>query len=179
MTRKFFSQFVITAFCLLAPLTGFAEVVSTKILWQYIGKLPAVKIYEPAAGRPITVWETQSVKNLSLAPVGKEISDSTLRLIPGSTTTFVLVMQNTTNKTFHFFAAPHYVNPPEFSLGFKFKCLCINHIFKVGPKEVWYRVVELNLAKEFVGNHLDITHSIIEVDANRPPPNMTSNHDHE
>ena len=67
----------------------------------------------------------------------------------------------------YFFAAPHVVEPAEYSLGFKFKCLCINHAFSIGPKETWYRVVELRVSKDVVGDNLNITHTIVGIDKDK------------
>jgi hypothetical protein len=126
-----------------------------------------MKLYEPPLQRPYEIWDTGNTKSLEEAPVSSEIPQSGIVLSPGSKKTFVLVLKNTTSSPVYFFAAPHKVNPEELSLGFKFKCLCVNHAFKVMPGEYWYRVVELIMSKKYLGDKVEITHSLIGIDEER------------
>ncbi len=103
------------------------------------------------------------------------IKASTLKLAPNRVKKFALVMENTTNETFHFFAAPHSTTPDELSLGLKFKCLCINHAFTVEPHSIWYRVVQINLHAGYTGKDMEITHSIIGVDSKKAAQFKKSN----
>lgn len=82
---------------------------------------------------------------------------------------FALVFRNPSDSRY-FFAAPHTVHPAEHSLGFKFKCLCINHAFKSEPKGLWYRVVEFRLSRDFAGTQLVLTHTIIGIDKGQAAP---------
>jgi hypothetical protein len=139
--------------------------VKVDIGWEYKDLDTRIKLYE-VKGRP-RLWETKSVKSLDLAPVGQEFKSGALQLEPGQTKRFALVMENKSDKPVFFFAAPHVVHPVEHSLGFKFKCLCINHAFTVGAGETWYRIVEFRLSRSFIGRELALTHSIIGIDQGR------------
>lgn len=156
-------------FLFLVAHTGFVSAaphsVKVNIRWDYKDFSDPVIIYE-VKGRP-RLWETKSMGSLKAAPVGNLIEGSALSVTPGEKKRFALVVQNSTDRPQFFFAAPHVVHPVEHSLGFKFKCLCINHAFKVGPKETWYRIVEFRLSKEFVGQELTVTHSVIGIDQKR------------
>ncbi len=55
----------------------------------------------------------------------------------------------------------------EKGLGFKFKCLCINHAYEIGPGEVWYRVVLLKVSPNFEGDSLILTHHLVGLDPKR------------
>lgn len=135
--------------------------------WKY-QKLPngVMKVYELDTGTRHRLWETGSSGNLTATPAGSEIPEGKFVLYPGSKKTFVLVMHNTTKQPLHFFAAPHHVNPPTASLGFKFKCLCVNHAFKVPSGAFWYRVVQLQLSGKYRGGeNLTIMHDLIGIDA--------------
>lgn len=157
---------VLIVACLALPFPAAAgSPVQVDIRWDYRGFGAAVEIYE-AEGRP-RLWETKSVKTLKDAPVANRIGGSLFTLAPGRKKRFVLIVRNGTAAALHFFAAPHVVDPVEHALGFKFKCLCINHAFTAGPGEVWYRVVEFRLSSDFVGDAMTITHSIIGIDAKR------------
>jgi cytochrome c oxidase assembly protein Cox11 len=92
---------------------------------------------------------------------------TTLTLEPGQDRRFVLVVQNTGDQPLYFFAAPHVVQPPDQALGFKFKCLCVNRAYIVGPHETWYRVVEFRLSPDFAGQQLTVMHTIIGIDKKR------------
>ncbi len=157
---------VLAAVLFILPLSAAAaDPVTIDIRWEYRSFGAAVEIYE-AEGRP-RLWETMSVKTPEDAPVAGRIEGSSFTLAPGRKKRFVLVVRNETAAPLYFFAAPHVVDPVEHSLGFKFKCLCINHAFSVGPGEVWYRVVEFRLSNDFVGRELTVTHSIIGIDKKR------------
>jgi len=159
--RRFF-----LAVFLLLPLPALAGApVTVDIRWEYHKFGAKVELYE-VDDRP-RLWETKSVKSLAEAPVTDRIESSSIRLNAGRKKHFALVIRNETTEPLYFFAAPHVINPVEHSLGFKFKCLCINHAFAIGPGEVWYRIVEFWLSKNFVGDRLTVTHSIINLDKTR------------
>ncbi|MFO1518282.1 MAG: hypothetical protein U1F57_01245 [bacterium] len=171
--RRFTSFFVFFAFFLGTPAAFSAGgPVSVKIAWDYKDVPAPMKIYELSTTKHAELWDTGTGGKLEDLPVSKEIADSNLSLSPGSKKMFVLVLKNTTAQPLYFFAAPHVVNPPELSLGFKFKCLCINHVYQVAPGQYWYRVVELNMDPSYVGNAVEIKHTLIKVDearAKNPP----------
>lgn len=153
---------------------------SAKISWKYINVPATMKIYEATAQRPLKLWDMGNGKTLEELPVSQEIPDSTIKITPGGKKQFVLVWKNESDKPVYFFAAPHQVNPQEWSLGFKFHCLCTNHVYSAQPGEYWYRVVELDLDKNYQGTNLDITHSLIAVSADRQTSGIESsmtNHD--
>lgn len=152
--------------CLVSALPALAaEPVKIGIHWEYRNFGEAVEIFE-VEGRP-RLWETKSVETLKDAPVANRIEGSSFTLVPGRRKRFVLIVRNDTSEALYFFAAPHVVDPVEHAIGFKFKCLCVNHAFTAGPGEVWYRVVEFRLSGDFVGDAMTVTHSIIGIDAKR------------
>jgi len=104
-----------------------ADRVKVNIGWEYKDIEAKVELYE--VKNRSRLWETKSVKLINLAPIGDKIESSVLLLEPGQSKRFVLVMRNETEKPLFFFAAPHVAHPVEHSLGFKFRCLCINHAF--------------------------------------------------
>ncbi len=158
---------------------GISDFVKVKISWVARDFPLSMKIYEPALQRQIPLWETNSVKSKEKLPVSIEIPDSTFTMQPGSKKFFVLVTYNSTQEPVYFFAAPHQVTPPEFSLGFKFKCLCVNHAFQVPVGEYWYRMVELRMSKNFRGNEIDISHDLIGLTKERMQDFSNTHHVHE
>lgn len=135
--------------------------------WKY-QKLPPgiMKVFELKAGARPKLWQTGSSAGLAGTPAGSEIPNGKFVLYPGSNKTFVLVIQNTAKQPLYFFAAPHQVSPATASLGFKFKCLCVNHAFKVPSGGFWYRVVQLQLSEKYRGQeNLTIVHDLIGIDA--------------
>ncbi|TGL49926.1 hypothetical protein EHQ61_10005 [Leptospira wolffii] len=138
--------------------------VPVRIEWIYKGLPGKMEIYELAAQRPVQLWDTSVVADLSSAPVSSKIEDSRLVLSPGETRKFALVYKNETKEKLHFFAAPHSVNPPEFGFGFKFKCLCVNHLFQVNSGQVWYRIVEIRTMPSWASEPFGIVHTLVRVD---------------
>lgn len=152
--------------CLLAvPATaadGQTKPVKVSIQWEYHNFPLRVALYETRGVAPL--WDTRSVAGLAQAPVGARIQNPVLMIAPGQARRFVLVVQNTTDQKLYFFAAPHVVQPPEQAVGFKFKCLCVNRVYTIGPHETWYRVVEFRVSDGFAWDGLTVTHAITGID---------------
>ncbi|TGL58352.1 LIC11469 family lipoprotein adhesin Lsa20 [Leptospira sarikeiensis] len=138
--------------------------VEVQVEWMYKGLPGKINLYEIASQRPVQLWDTNTVSDLSLAPVSSPIENSKLILGAGETRKFALVYKNETKEKLFFFAAPHSVNPPEFGFGFKFKCLCVNHLFQVDPGAVWYRIVEIRTMPNWASEDFTITHTLVRVD---------------
>ncbi|MBM9502106.1 hypothetical protein JWG44_17755 [Leptospira sp. 201903071] len=141
--------------------------IQVSVLWEKKQFPFEMELFEGASQRPVDLWATGTVKIISEAPVSSPIEGNDLYLKPGSKKKFVLVVRNTSDQNFYFFAAPHSMEPAESSLGFKFKCLCINHAFYIPPGEIWYRVVELRTGGEALGKELKITHTLVGMDEKR------------
>jgi hypothetical protein len=77
------------------------------------------------------------------------------------------VYPNPGDKPLYFFATPHHAEPAAASLGFKFKCLCIDHAFSVPPRETWSRVVELRSSRNMEGDRISLTHTLVGIDEAR------------
>lgn len=139
--------------------------VTVNIAWRLKDFAGTATVYE-VKGNPF-LWETKSVASLDAAPVGQPISGSSFELAPGHKKRFALVVQNPTGQPMYFFAAPHTAQPEEQALGFKFKCLCVNRSYTIGPKQTWYRIVEFRLSPDFAGTELTVTHTLIGIDEKR------------
>ncbi len=105
--------------------------------------------------------------DVAKAPIGAPVQGASFELMPGQRKRLAMVVQNTTDHPLYFFGAPHRVQPEEAALGFKFKCLCVNRAYTIGPKETWYRILELRLGQNFVGNELTLTHTLVGIDKKR------------
>ncbi|MBP7282037.1 MAG: hypothetical protein KBA66_10690 [Leptospiraceae bacterium] len=161
-------------FCKDKPITNSAandekksEFIKVKINWNYIDLNSEMKIYEIKSQMAYELWETRSVKSIESSPASIEIPESSFVVQSGRYKEFILGMQNNTDKPMYFFASPHSVDPPQYSLGFKFKCLCINHAFTIKPGEFWYRIVRLNIDKDFRGGAFAIKHDLIGITEDR------------
>lgn len=144
-----------------------ADQVKVHLAFEPVEFKGEMEIFEVKPRTHTALWQTETEKDEDKIPIGERIEKNTFEMRPGSTKRMVLVMRNPTKETKYFFAAPHVVDPPVYSLGFKFKCLCINHAFSIPPGEIWYRVVELRMDKDFVGDAFEIKHSLIGLDAAR------------
>ncbi|MDH5656285.1 MAG: hypothetical protein OEZ34_10275 [Spirochaetia bacterium] len=142
-----------------------SEIVKISVKWDYIHLPGKMELYDLSGAGGTELWKTGIVKNFSDLPVSTSLK-STLEISPGEKKSFVLVYKNTTGKDLFFFAAPHSVSPPEISLGFKFKCLCINHTFKVPSDSYWYRIVQISLDQNFLGDQITVMHQLIATKPN-------------
>ncbi len=144
-----------------------SEFIKAKIDWSYIDFPLEMKIYEVKSQIAYNLWDTHTVASIESSPASTEIPESTIVVQSGRYKEFILGVKNTIDKPVYFFAAPHSVQPPQYSLGFKFKCLCINHAFTVKPGQFWYRVVRLNIDKDFRGDSFVIKHELIGISEDR------------
>lgn len=157
---------VLAIFILIAGAAQAADV-SLRLSWVNKNLSGKMQVYEMKDGKVARLWDTGTKKQFADLGAGAEITDALISVARGGAKKFLLVYHNETDKTVYFFAAPHSVDPAENALGFKFKCLCVNHAFSAGPGEYWYRVVEARISKDFVGDALTITHSLIATDKAR------------
>lgn len=138
----------------------YATPATIDIKWVY-KNIDGIKIELHEADYKAKVWKTGNVKTLEKSVVGNKIDGNSIKIETNERRKFALVVHNDTNKAKYFFAAPHAMNPEELSFGLKFKCLCVNHAFKVKPGGYWYRVVELKVGPEFEAKKMTISHTII------------------
>lgn len=141
--------------------------IRVSLAWQNHGLDAQMESHLLPEGFRAKLWDMGTGEEPGQLPIGEAIEGGDLLVTPGSVTRFVLVMKNPTDAPLYFFAAPHHVNPVQLSLGFKFKCLCINHAFEIPPNHTWYRVVELRMDEGFVGDAITIEHALIGLDEAR------------
>lgn len=161
--KRLCSALVLAA--LASPAWASGTSIKVNVQWRFKDFPGPVTLYE-VKGHP-SLWETRSVADIASAPIGAAIERASFNLTPGQSKRFAMVVQNTTDKPQYFFAAPHTVHPEEAALGFKFKCLCINRAYIIGPRETWYRILELRLSPDFVGSELTLIHTLIGIDKKR------------
>lgn len=166
--NKILLHLLIAGVCVLAiPCAGMASEVRVQVDWKYQNVPAEVKLYEVAEGQKVRMWTTKTVQSLKDAPLGKEIAGGSLSVAKGSQKKFIMVAENKTDRPIYFFAAPHGVEPVQNALGFKFKCLCINYAYEIGSGEVWYRVVLLKVSRDYQGDAMTITHTLVGIDSQR------------
>ena len=141
--------------------------VAIRLHWKNKDLPGAMQVYAPAQGAKTVLWKTGTVASPTELPLGEEVTDHAVAVTRGQPKRLILVYANKGDTPLYFFAAPHHAEPEESSLGFKFKCLCVNHAFSVKPGQTWYRVVELRIDPDFSGDALDVTHTLIGIDEAR------------
>lgn len=141
--------------------------VKVKFLWDGDGFPAEMKVYELKKGVNLPLWTTGATDDKNL-PIGKEIpNEKGMMMKRGATQRFVLSLKNSTKKDLYFFATPHTVDPAKHSLGFDFRCLCLNHAYHAPAGKTWYRVVTLQLDPEFSGKSVEVKHALIPVSKQR------------
>lgn len=158
------SALVVYAICF--SLASYAEKndIEAHLKWEYIKFEAVVDVYELDKPGEIGLWKTRVVSDKNELPASTKLSDAVIQMKPGENRKFLLVIENSTDKPLYFFASPHVIEPAEYSLGFKFKCLCINHSFAIEQGKTWYRVVELRLSDEVKADKINIVHNIVGID---------------
>lgn len=149
--RKINKALIILISILLIPLSSMAQYerprpIEFEMKWLYSNFPFKMRLHEVDPSIPL--WNMGTSKKLPQF-VKDEIPKSKIEVAPGQRKKFALVFFNHTNETKYFFASPHEINPAEFSLGFKYNCLCMNHAYRVAPKSYWYRSVELRVGNKY------------------------------
>lgn len=162
MIEKSFFIFIF----LLIAVKSEAQPIAVYLKWKYENFPLKVQVYSVKKEKFEYISETRNVDNLASTAGDKKISDH-LNVQINSSQPAVLVVENTTDQDLYFFAVPHELRPHEASTGHYFECLCIGKLYKVEAKKTWYRIVRVNLDKNFSGKKsFEIEHQIIGVSKN-------------
>lgn len=151
-----------------------AKDVKVNVKWDE-GEIKDAKmeLFELKEGSTLPLWTTGAVAKRKEAPIGPAIKGQSFSMPAGGTKRFVLVMENKGKKDLYFFASPHTVDPAKHSLGFDFRCLCLNHAYHAPAGQTWYRVVELRLDPDFSGKEVEVNHALVAVTKKRAEANQT------
>lgn len=171
-------MYKILFFSLFLGVNSLAENYKITIEWNY-KKANDIKMKIYTVEDNQELWLTRNVTSLNGTGIKDLIKDNTLMVQPNMKKKFALVTFNNTDKPIYFFAAPHSTTPEELSLGLRFKCLCINHAFKVEPKNYWTRIVELRLDPGYKAKKMKIKHTITQVDKDFAETFKTKSPEHE
>lgn len=153
---------MLAALLLVCALSAAPAPTEVKLAWEYEGMPPGLRVLEAVPATP-ELWTTEVADSRERIPAGRELPGGVVRLKPGEERTLVLVYHNTGKTPLRFFAAPHAAKPAAASLGLEFECLCLNHVYSVGPGRWWWRVVRLSLSPEMGAPQLTVTHALVRV----------------
>lgn len=93
----------------------------------------------------------------------KPIKNFSVDLGPADGKVLALIAENKSDVDIDFFVSPHESNPSEFSLDFKFNCLCYAHIYKVKSKKKWYRIMKLqHLDEKIPAKTIRLKHTLVK-----------------
>ena len=125
-----------------------------------------VTTYELPITEAARVGETGPLLPSTQLPMDRrELKKGELKGFPGETKYVLLVIKNREKAKVSFAVAPHQTQPAHATLGFKFRCLCNGHVYHVGPKEEWYRIMALKIEKTASeGAKVDLQHVIFRTD---------------
>ena len=153
----------------LHPISSAQARVSTatyKIEWEW-EDLP-IKVRTLVAGVGVgetRISETGIIKPGIKLPILAELGpDYPLRLAQNDKAYLYIFVENTSTKKIKFAVSPHAISPAHSSLGFDFNCLCNGHIYQVGPKQTWYRIMKLKTRKHATNDPTILRHVIFKVD---------------
>lgn len=135
------------------------EVVVDFIYRNFPGK---VEIYDVKETSQLDISETRNVNKKSDLPVLKR-NGGKFTMRAGQARTFVLVVENKTDKDWYFNATPHSITPIEASVSQRFECLCNHAVFRADKKSLWYRIVRFELDKDFSASSIRLTHNILGI----------------
>lgn len=147
-------------------ITPTAHAAFVEVKWEYENFPLKIELHEPEPGTKFSISKTGFLANegaKETKPFGERWKKNSFDLTPGDSRPFVLVIKNESDKDKYFFATPHVVHPEHSALGYHFECLCNHNIFKVPAKSTWYRVVRLQIWKEYKAKKLGLIHTIVGV----------------
>jgi hypothetical protein len=130
--------------------------------WTYEGLPAGMRVLEASDKTP-ELWTTETTDKRESIPAGAELAGGRVSLRAGEQRTLVLAYRNPGTAPLRFFAAPHSAKPAAASLGLDFECLCLNHVYAVGPGRWWWRVVRLSLSEDATAPRLAVSHALVRV----------------
>lgn len=136
--------------------------VKVKIDFIYKDFPGKIEVYDVKDSSKFDISETNVVDKKEELPITKK-NDGRFTMSAGESRTVVLVVENNTGRDWYFNATPHSILPIEASVAQKFECLCNHSIFNAKKKSFWYRIVRLELEKDFNSSSIQLTHNIIGV----------------
>lgn len=139
---------------------GKRKTVEARLTFDHRGLDGKMEVYEAARGAKMRIWTTGVVDDINELSLGEKVEDA-FKVRRRGFKKLVLILRNPGQNTLYFFAPPHQVIPPEQGIGFAFKCLCVQRVFKVPPGKVWYRVIALRLFPKFRGGPVELRHSLV------------------
>jgi hypothetical protein len=134
-----------------------------KLEWEKSGLPIEVKVGRGPDSERHRASENGVLKDMSIVSGFRELVDGKLALSEGENAVLFLLVKNTSGRKLRFSVSPHSTQPGESALGFSFNCLCNGHVYEVGPKEVWYRVMVLSRRKGPAEGPIVLKHTIFEV----------------
>jgi hypothetical protein len=166
LKAQFFLLPLLIYFYSLADAQTRGSTATYKIEWEW-EDLP-IKVRTLVAGAGVgenRISETGIVKPGIKLPSIAELGPSyPLRLAQNDVAYLYIFVENTSTKSIKFAVSPHAISPAHSSLGFDFTCLCNGHVYQVGPKQTWYRIMKLNTRKHATKEPTTLKHVIFKVD---------------
>lgn len=141
--------------------------IKVDIKFEYKDTPLRIKLYEVTPEFVYSTARTALAKKMKDLPVTKPMASSILFSDKLKAKTFALVVENSSAENKYFFATPHTLDPVQASLGVLFECLCNHHVYKIPPKQIWYRIVRLKVDTSEANmkkvKHVKVVHSFVEV----------------
>ena len=132
-----------------------------KIDWVTEGLPISVEVQRLQGSIKSRVGETGELTDKIILPPGRLLKEKNLLILnPDEDAYLILIIKNNSNKKLNFGVAPHSTDPGAASLGFSFTCLCNGHVYDVGPKKTWYRILRLKTEKQIQATEVKLTHVI-------------------
>lgn len=139
-----------------------------KFSWTYSGSPFQVRLFEAGAGSANYAPGTNGTKaSLRALPLGTEITTGQVAVPRGQYRKLFFVVENPSDRQFHFFVSPHEVRPVEKSVGHRIDCLCFGQNYFARPKSVWYRVLGIHAQPGAPVDVFEISHKVVGVDHQR------------
>lgn len=136
------------------------------IEWDYKNLPFTVELAQSYNNSAKNIGEMGILGTKVLLPPHHINKDGKIPLEEGESSVLILLIKNNSDRKISFSVSPHSTHPAESSLGFYFNCLCNGHIYKVGPKQTWYRIMKLsNIVSTGEVVYVSLKHEIYEVKA--------------
>lgn len=158
---------VMIAVSLSGPCFAADSTIKVDIKFDYKDTQLRIQLYEIQPEYTYSTARTALAKKMSDIPVTKAM-DSTITFSDKmKAKTFALVVENKSAENKYFFATPHTFDPAQGSLGVLFECLCNHHVYRIPPKQIWYRIVRLKVdsleSNLKSAGKVKVSHAVVEV----------------
>jgi hypothetical protein len=133
--------------------------VNVQIMFEYFKMDPKIEVWKVPTSLILDVGSNKTIPIGSPLPFTEKL-DSEFSVKRNNDFFFAMVIKNQSDDTKYFYASYHQMRPEEAAIGYSMYCLCINKVFSIPPRSIFYRIGKVRIDSAFIGTTVAFKHDI-------------------